>query len=105
MTDAADLVTGAVDSVAEEVRETRRDIHRHPELSTKEWRTATLAAERCESRGFTVRTDVGGNGVLADMDSGRPGPTVMLRADIDALPLHERGAQRPATSEIPGLGL
>jgi amidohydrolase len=89
--------------VADEVVETRRHLHRHPELSHAEHRSAELCARRCEELGFTVREGVGATGVLADLDSGRPGPTVMVRADIDALPILERGADRVARSEVDGV--
>jgi len=93
----------AAGRVAEEVVETRRHLHRNPELSHAEHRTAELCAERCEALGFTVRGGVGGTGLLADLDSGRPGPTVMVRADIDALPILERGAGRTCRSEVDGV--
>ena len=104
MTDAAASLPGAVDRLREELVETRRRIHRHPELSFEERETAELCAARCEQLGFQVRRGVGGiPGVVADLDSGRPGRTVMLRADIDALPLLERGSDRPVTSERDGV--
>jgi amidohydrolase len=76
-----------VDRTREEVLETRRALHRNPELSSHERETAELVARRSADLGFTVRTGVGGTGVLADLDSGKPGPTLMLRADMDALPI------------------
>ncbi len=82
--------------------ETRRDIHRHPELSHEERRTADLAASRCQDLGFSVRTGVGGTGVVADLDGGGAGPTLMLRADMDALPLQERD-RRAVRSEVDGV--
>lgn len=104
MTDAAALLPGAVDRLREELVETRRLIHRRPELSFEEHETAELCAARCEQLGFQVRRGVGGiPGVVADLDSGRPGRTVMLRADIDALPLLERGSDRLVTSERDGV--
>jgi amidohydrolase len=103
MTDLDTRLRGAASRVAGEVVETRRHLHRHPELSHDEHRTAELCAERCEALGFTVRGGVGGTGVLADLDSGRPGPTVMVRADIDALPIRERGEDRVARSEVDGV--
>jgi amidohydrolase len=66
----------------------RRDLHRHPELSFKEVRTAGIAAEAMKALGFDVRTGVGQTGVVADLDAG-PGPVVALRADMDALPIQE----------------
>jgi amidohydrolase len=91
-----------VDRTREQVVETRREIHRHPELSEHEERTAALAARRSSELGFEVRTGLGGHGVIADLDSGRPGALVMLRADMDALPITERG-ERVVTSEVPGV--
>ena len=93
-----------LDRVREEVIETRRDLHRHPELSLQEHRTAGIAAGRSQDLGFTVRSGVGGTGVIADLDGGGgDGPTLMLRADMDALPVLERGGGRVATSEVEGV--
>ena len=96
-------IRAEVDRTREEVIETRRELHRHPELSLKERDTADLVAQRSTDLGFTVRTGVGGTGVLADLDSGKPGPTLMLRADMDALPIIERGDDRVVTSEVDGV--
>ncbi len=68
--------------------EIRRDLHRHPELSFRETRTAAAAADRVEALGFHVRRDVGRTGVVADLANGA-GPTIALRADMDALPIQE----------------
>jgi amidohydrolase len=103
---ATDLETrlhAAVDGTHDRVIETRRFLHQHPELSGQEHRTAELLAARSSDLGFTVRGGVGGTGVVADLDSGRPGPTLMLRADMDALPILERGDGRVATSETAGV--
>ena len=106
MSVAADLETrlhAAVDGTRERVIETRRTLHRHPELSGQEHHTAKLLAARSADLGFTVRDGVGGAGVVADLDSGRQGPTLMLRADMDALPIHELGDGRVAISETAGV--
>ncbi|HUE76434.1 MAG TPA: amidohydrolase [Longimicrobiales bacterium] len=66
----------------------RRDIHRHPELSFREERTARMAADAAEAAGFAVRRGIGGTGVVAEIRNG-DGPVVALRADMDALPIHE----------------
>lgn len=88
------------------VVEWRRAIHRHPELSRCEERTAELVAGVLEGLGLEVRRSVGGHGVLgllrgtgggADM-----GPTVGLRADMDALPMQEETGL-PCASEVPGV--
>jgi amidohydrolase len=67
----------------------RRDIHEHPELSNREVRTAALVATHLESLGLGVRTGVAHTGVVGLLRGGRPGPTVALRADMDALPVTE----------------
>jgi amidohydrolase len=64
------------------------DLHRHPELSMRERRTAEVAADHVERLGFDVTRGVGGTGVVAVLRNGS-GPTVMLRADMDALPVTE----------------
>jgi amidohydrolase len=89
-------------SVHDEVVAARRDLHRHPELGHEEHRTAALAAARCEQLGYEVRIGVGGTGVLADMEGSGPGPTVLFRADMDALPIVERDDGRPVRSEVEG---
>jgi amidohydrolase len=94
----------AVDRLRDQLVDTRRDLHRTPELSFAEHRTAELCAQRCEELGFAVSTGVGTpTGVIADLDGGGPGPTLMLRADIDALPIVEvAGDGRPIVSEVEG---
>ena len=64
------------------------DVHAHPELSMQETRTAALAAERLRASGYEVTTGVGKTGVVGVLRNGE-GPTVMLRADMDALPVEE----------------
>lgn len=64
------------------------DLHAHPELSMQETRTAGIAAERLRRAGYEVIEGVGGTGVVGLLRNG-PGPTVMLRADMDALPVAE----------------
>jgi amidohydrolase len=66
----------------------RRDLHRHPELSFREQRTAGIAAGRARALGYQVRTGLARTGVVAELHCG-PGPTVALRADMDALPIQE----------------
>jgi amidohydrolase len=75
--------------IAPRVTAWRRDIHQHPELSFQETRTAALVAQHLKSLGLEVQTGVGGNGVIGILRGGRPGPTVALRADMDALPVTE----------------
>ena len=63
-----------------------RDLHQHPELSHQEHRTAARVAERLRAIGFSVHEGIGGTGVVAVLGNG-DGPTVLLRADMDALPV------------------
>lgn len=63
----------------------RRDLHRHPELSGQEVRTAGVVAERLRQLGVEVRTGVGGHGVVGRLTGGQPGPVVAFRADMDAV--------------------
>jgi metal-dependent amidase/aminoacylase/carboxypeptidase family protein len=64
------------------------DIHAHPELSMQETRTAGVAADRLRASGFEVTTGVGKTGVVGVLRNG-DGRTIMLRADMDALPVRE----------------
>lgn len=68
-----------------------KDVHAHPELSMEETRTAGLAADRLRAAGYEVTTGVGKTGVVGLLRNG-DGPTVMLRADMDALPIQEATA-------------
>lgn len=78
-----------------------KDLHQHPELSMQEHRTAGLAAERLEAAGFEVTTGVGVTGVVGLLRNG-DGPTVMLRADMDALPVPEQTGL-PYASTVDGV--
>ena len=66
-----------------------RDLHANPELSMQETRSAARMADEARRAGFTVTTGVGGTGVVAVMANG-PGPVLLLRADMDALPVEEQ---------------
>jgi amidohydrolase len=68
----------------------RRDIHQNPELGNREVRTAKLVADHLRSLGIEVQTGVAHTGVVGLLRGGRPGPVVLLRADMDALPVTER---------------
>ena len=80
----------------------RRDLHQHPELSFQEHRTARVVAERLRAAGLAVQEGVARTGVVGLLEGGRDGPTVAIRADIDALPLMEAD-DRPYHSTTPGV--
>ncbi|WP_138419248.1 M20/M25/M40 family metallo-hydrolase [Sinomonas gamaensis] len=67
----------------------RRDIHAHPETGFDVARTAGLLAGELRELGLTVRTGVAGAGVVADLEGMRPGPRILVRAELDALPIRE----------------
>ena len=82
-----------------------KDIHAHPELSMQETRTAAIAADHLRAVGYEVTTGVGNTGVVALLRNGE-GPVVMLRADMDALPVQEATglpyASKATATELPG---
>jgi amidohydrolase len=82
-------VEAAVQAGAPQVVAWRRDLHAHPELGFAETRTAGVVAEHLRSLGLEVRTGVGRTGVVGVLRGARPGRTVALRADMDALPVLE----------------
>jgi amidohydrolase len=68
----------------------RRDFHRNPELANRELRTSAKVAEHLRALGLEVRTGMAHTGVVAVIEGALPGPTILLRADMDALPITER---------------
>lgn len=85
---AQDLLQ-ALGAQADEFIAERRDIHRHPEMGYKEYRTSDLVAEQLEKLGYTVTRGLGGTGVVGRLKRGAGGKTLGLRADMDALPIEE----------------
>ncbi len=99
---AADLRTDIdrmADQLESRVIEWRRDIHQHPELGNREFRTGAKVAEHLKALGLEVTTGVAHTGVVALLRGGRPGPVVALRADMDALPVSEE-VDLPFASKI-----
>lgn len=72
-----------------EIIDLRHHLHAHPELAHEEYETAALVSKTLKKFGYEVIEGIGGTGVSAVLDSGKPGKTVALRADMDALPIHE----------------
>ena len=88
MAAAADLLDAARQELPAAV-ELRRDLHRHPELGNELPRTQAAVLEAIEPLGLDVRTGTSVSSVVATLDTGRPGGTVLLRGDMDALPMDE----------------
>ncbi len=86
---APQMCKAAGESVLREMVGLRRSIHVHPELGLDLPRTQALVLEAIEPLGLDVSTGSGLTSVVADLDTGREGPTVLLRGDMDALPMHE----------------
>jgi len=80
----------------------RRDFHRHPELGFQEVRTAGIVANELNALGLEVRAGVGKTGVVGLLEGDRPGPTILLRFDMDALPITEAN-KTGYVSETPGV--
>lgn len=79
----------SIDTLYPEMVEIRRYLHQYPELSFQETKTAQYIADFYEKLGIPYKTKVGGNGVIATLKGGKPGKTVALRADFDALPIQD----------------
>jgi len=88
VTNSASAVLANVNELWPDLEALYKDIHAHPELSMQETRTAGIAADRLEKAGYQVTRGVGKTGVVGLLRNGE-GPTVMLRADMDALPIAE----------------
>jgi amidohydrolase len=78
-----------IDALQPDLIQWRRHLHENPELSFEEFETAAYVAEKLETFGYEVQTRIGGTGVLGTMTTGRPGPCIAFRADMDALPVVE----------------
>ncbi|HEX2061018.1 MAG TPA: amidohydrolase [Thermoanaerobaculia bacterium] len=83
-------IDAAAAGVESKVIAIRRDIHQHPELGNREFRTAKLVADRLRELGIEVQEKVAHTGVVGILRGGRPGKVVALRADMDALPVTEQ---------------
>ncbi len=86
---AKDAALAGIDAIYPELDAFYLDLHQNPELSGHEEKTAAKLADRLRRLGYQVTTGVGGHGIVALMRNGN-GPTVMLRADMDALPIEEK---------------
>ncbi|MCF7822379.1 MAG: amidohydrolase [Mariprofundaceae bacterium] len=98
----AEMLRNAADDVMAETIAIRRHLHRNPELSGKEMKTAGFVAEQCRMVGCDVREHVGGYGLLARLLPDKAGETIVLRADMDALPIQD-GKQCDYASSVDGI--
>lgn len=88
--DLYNMIDSKADRLEQQVIEWRRHFHQYPELSNREFETAEKVAQHLTDLGLRVKTGVAHTGVVGILETGRPGPTVALRADMDALPVVER---------------
>ena len=86
----SDKINAAADKIEQKCIAWRRDIHQHPELGNKEYRTAKIIADHLRSLGIEVKEGVGKTGVVGVLRGAKPGPCIALRADMDGLPVVER---------------
>lgn len=94
-----DTMESFIDKLLPELEEIYKDIHRNPELSMQEFRTAKIASDYLNHNQFEVTTAIGVTGVVGIMKNG-DGPTVMLRADMDALPVAEATGLPYASTKV-----
>lgn len=90
-----------IDDKTPKMIEMRRYLHQHPELSFEEEKTSQFIVDFYKGKDCDVKTNVGGYGVVVTIDSGKPGKTIALRADFDALPITEETGLE-FTSKNPG---
>ena len=88
--DLSAMIDSKASDIESKVVEWRRHLHENPELSNREFKTGDFVAKHLRSLGLEVETGVAHTGVIGLLDTGKPGPTVALRADMDALPVRER---------------
>jgi amidohydrolase len=93
-------ITRDIEALREDLIAIRHDLHRHPELGFEERRTQGVVREWLERHGYAP-TDSAGTGLVADLKPGSSGPTIALRADMDALPMDET-TDLPYRSTVPG---
>src|SRR6266436_7964190 len=96
-------IAKAADALRPSLVQIRRDLHMHPELANREERTARVVADKLRALGIDeIKTNIAHHGVVALLKGARPGPVVAIRADMDALPIHET-IDVPYKSAVPGV--
>ena len=96
-----DRIAAIAGRLAPRLTHLRKTLHQHPELAFEEHETARAVAEFLQGLGLSVKTGVGKTGVVATLQGARPGRTIGIRADMDALPIHEQTGLAFA-SKLPG---
>lgn len=91
-----------IDHLYPEMIEIRRYLHQHPELSFKEYETAKYITDFYDNLGIPYQKNIGGNGIIATLTGAKPGKTVALRADFDALPIQDE-KDVPYKSKVDGI--
>lgn len=94
-------IDAAANRWMDEVIALRREIHAHPELAFEERETAERVQRFLTARGIPFRAGIGGTGIVAILEGGKPGPTVAIRGDMDALPMSEP-QELPYASKVAG---
>ncbi|WP_394003098.1 amidohydrolase [Luteimonas sp. WGS1318] len=102
MTVSAPTIPDTIAALAPQMTAWRREIHAWPELGFEEEKTSALVIRELRALGLEVHTGLGGTGVVAVVDSGQPGLSIGLRADMDALPMDEQ-SDLPFRSQRPGV--
>lgn len=102
-----DNILAMAEGLKEQIVQWRRDFHQHPETGYEEYRTAGIVAEHLQSLGLEVQTGVGKTGVVGLLRGEKPGATIGLRADMDALPIQDQKttvyrSQTPGKSHLCG---
>lgn len=91
------------EALYDEMVQTRRDFHSYPELGFEEIRTSGIVADKLNELGFEVQRGIGQTGVVGLLDGPKTGPTIMLRFDMDALPIQEDNEELAYLSRNPGV--
>ena len=96
-----ETITKRTNEVSDEIIQVRRRIHQNPELGFEEVETSRLVSQELEKLGIPHRTGVGRTGVVGIIEGGATGKTLVIRADMDALPIQE-SEELPFASKVPG---
>lgn len=88
--DIITVINNKANAVQKELIQWRRQLHQHPELGNREFKTSAYIIEQLKGLGLEVKTGIAKTGVIAILQGAKPGPVIALRADMDALPVKER---------------